>query len=135
MIAGVADDDLDVRAVHQQAVRLAALGLVVDAHALVLREAGEEGVLAHEVPVAHPGRAEVPDGAVVGEGSGGGKLLGHAFGEGIRLRDGEQGRSGLHGFEDSVLEMAGSVEGRVGGLAGLQLTAGDDRHGSGLRRG
>ena len=78
----------------------------MDAHGLVDGQAGVEGVLADEVPVAHPGGAEVADGAVVGEGAGGGELLGDAFGEGVGLRDGEERRAGADGFEDGGVDVA-----------------------------
>ena len=76
MVAAVGGDDFYVGALwmffDEEAVRLAAFGLVVDAHGLVDGEAGVDGVLADEVPVAHPWGAEIADRAVVGEGSGGG---------------------------------------------------------------
>ncbi len=74
VVAGVGDDDLEWGAVgvavDEEAVGLAAGGLVVDAHGLVDGEAGVDGVLAYDVPVAHPGGAVVADYSVVGEGSG-----------------------------------------------------------------
>jgi hypothetical protein len=63
-------------------------------------------VLADEVPVAHPGSAIVADGAVAGEGSGGGELLGYSFGESLRLRDGEEGSAGADGFEDCGVDVS-----------------------------
>ena len=84
-----------------------------------MREAVEEGVLADEVPVAHPGGAEVADGAVVGEGSGGGELFGDAVGEGVGLRDGEERSAGADGVEDAGLEMAECDD--LGLFAGLEL--------------
>ena len=87
---------------------MASFGLVVDAHGLVDGKAGVDGVLADEVPVAHPGGAVVAYGSVVGEGSCGGSCLatpservsacgwrGAGFRRG-RLR-GRRGRSGRVG--------------------------------------
>jgi hypothetical protein len=85
---------------------LAAFGLVVDAHDLVDGESGVDGVLADEVPVAHPGGAVVAYGAVVGEGSGGGELFGATVGEGVGLRDGEERSAGADGFEDGGVDVA-----------------------------
>src|ERR1700737_1661244 len=96
----------------EEAVRLAAFGLVVDAHDLVDGEAGVDGVLADEVPVAHPGGAVVADRAVVGEGSGGGELFGDSVGEGVGLRDGQEWGSPGNGFEGG----GGGVSGLRGGL-------------------
>src|SRR6201999_1417610 len=82
VVARVANDDFDGCAVgsviDEEAVGGAAFALVEAAEGAVLRQAVEERVLADEVPVAHPGRAEVADGAMVGEGSGGGELFGDA---------------------------------------------------------
>src|SRR6185437_7756384 len=101
VITRVADDDLNGCAVRclvdEQAVGGAAFALVEAAEGLILWQAGEEAVLADEVPVAHPGRAEVADCAVVGEGSGGGELFGDAFGECVSLRNGEERRAGADG--------------------------------------
>src|SRR6185437_9053547 len=94
VVARVADDDFDGRAVgglvDEETVGGAAFALVEAAEGLILWQAGEEAVLADEVPVAHPGRAEVADCAVVGEGSGGSELFGDAFGECVSLRNGEE---------------------------------------------
>ncbi len=78
----------------------------MDAHDLVDGEAGVDGVLADEVPVAHPGGAVVAYGAVVGEGSGGGELFGDSVGEGVGLRDGEERGAGADGFEDGGVDVA-----------------------------
>jgi hypothetical protein len=76
VVAGVGGDDLERCAlgmfVDEEAVGLASSGLVVDAHDLIDGQTGVDGVFADEVPVAHPGGAEVAYGAVVGEGLGGG---------------------------------------------------------------
>src|SRR6185437_3044849 len=105
VVARVADDDFDGRAVgglvDEETVGGAAFALVEAAEGLVLWQAGEEAVLADEVPVAHPGRAEVADCAVVGEGSSGGELFGNAVGECVGLRDGEEGCAGADGVEDA----------------------------------
>src|SRR5580698_5997318 len=68
VIAGVGDDDFDVGAVDEEAVGGATGGLIEASEGLIDGQSGEEGVLADEVPVAHPWSAEVADGAVVGEG-------------------------------------------------------------------
>ena len=79
-------------------------------------------MLADEVPVAHPGRAEVADGAVVGEGSGGGELFGDTVGECVGLRDGEERCAGAYGVEDAGLEMAERDD--LGLFTGLGCVAG-----------
>ena len=89
MIARVGCDDFYVGALDDQAVRLAALRLVMDAHGLVDWQPGVDGVVTNEVPVTHPWSAEIADSSAVGESSGGGELFGDSFGEGVRLRDGE----------------------------------------------
>src|SRR3979411_2542861 len=89
----------------EETVRLAALGLVVEAHDLIDGESGVEGVLANEVPVAHPGGAVVADGAVVGEGSGGGEVSGGSVGEGV-VGDGEEWGAGAYGVEHRGVDVA-----------------------------
>ena len=108
--------------VDEEAVGGAAFALVEAAESAVLWEAVEERVLADEVPVAHPGRAEVADGAVVGEGSGGGEFFGDAVGECVGLRDGEEWRAGADGVEDAGLQVAERDD--LGLFAGLGCVAG-----------
>ena len=126
MIARVGCDDFYVRPLDEEAVRLAALCLVVDAHGLVDRQPRIDGVVTDEVPVAHPRSAEVADSAVVGEGSGGGELFGDAFGEGVGLGNGEEWRACADGFEDGrvdVAELVGRLDGS-GLVAGLVFETG-----------
>jgi hypothetical protein len=73
-------------------VLLAGLCAVVSARGLVGRHSGLQRVLADEVPVAHPPRAEVAevaDGAVVAEAPASASCVAAPSETGIGLREGE----------------------------------------------
>src|ERR1019366_7975091 len=92
VIPRVSRHNLHSRPLHQQPIRLAPLRLVVNPHCLVHRKPAVQRVLAHEVPVAHPRCAKIPNIAAIRESPRRRQLLGHAIAQRIRLRNRQQRR-------------------------------------------
>src|SRR5258707_1267099 len=121
VIAAVTDADIDVRTVDDQPVRLATMRLEVRTHDSGGRRASIERVIAQDVPVAHPGRAQAADLRVVGEGAFDGELTRDAVGQAILLRQRQKRRAGLDRGDDSRREFArcgrragGALQGETG---------------------